>query len=236
MKKVLLVAILVVCVIGCVFGKSNKLIAEHQDYKIEYTEESADLIEGIVEYMDSHKTAVHEFFGIEGLKKPAKIIIYPNLEEWKSYIVSTGRKYYEWSVGNADGGVIRMLNYHEYSKLKSHKRDTFEYYCKTVFHEYVHFCHQQIKKTNGSYKFFNEGLASYLSNQDRRPIKFSEYNFDDYTDNKKFNSLKNMYGYSHYVVKRMVERLPHEQILEYAKDYRNIKKDLDKIKALLVDE
>lgn len=217
-------------------GTTNKLTAETPDYKIQYTEESADLIEPLTQYLDENKARIFQFLEMDGLKRPAEIKIFPTLESWKKDYAINGENYEEWMVGNAGNGTIKMLNFHEYSKLASHKNDSFEDYKKIILHEFIHLCHQQEDKSTSGSICFTEGLAHYLAKQKFRKVNLKNYSEKQIYDYQEFRKLNGQYMLAHTMVEKLVNSMTHEEFLSYVKNGSKLISDKKKIMEILYSE
>lgn len=215
---------------------TNNLTVKTSDYIIQYTEECADLIEPITQYLDENKAQVFQFLEMDGLKKTAIIKIFPTLESWKRDFEINNYWYEEWMVGNASNGIIKMLNFHEYSKLNSHKNDSFDDYKKTIFHEFIHLCHQQEDKSTSGSICFTEGLAHYLAEQKFRRVNLKNYSEKQIYDYQEFRKLNGQYMLAHTMVEKLVNSMTHEEFLSYVKDGSKFISDKKKIMEILYSE
>lgn len=215
---------------------TNNLTIKTSDYIIQYTEECADLIEPITQYLDENKAQVFQFLEMDGLKKTAIIKIFPTLESWKRDFVINNYWYEEWMVGNASNGIIKMLNFHEYSKLNSHKNDSFDDYKKTIFHEFVHLCHQQEDISSSFNRCFMEGLATYLAKQMNGRVNLKNYSENQIYNNQEFTKLNEQYVLAYTVIDKLVATMSHEEFLSYVKNGSKFISDKKKIMEILYSE
>ena len=205
------------------------MIYESDFYSIEYDEKSRKLVQSINDALSQNFQRVLDFWGIEKLDNHVKIQIFFDLDDWiKFYENISGTQYQDYVIGCADGSDIYVLAYDEYKKTQMHKNDSLEDFQKVMIHEFVHICHNQLCTNKYNYSFImGEGLATYLAEQ--------HYNHDikiDYPKEKLFSndlfSLSNdPYSLSQKIVRKLVENVPHEKLIEYALDYTKLYKDWD---------
>ena len=120
-----------------------------------------------------------------------------------------------------------LLAFDEYKKTQQHKNDSLEDFQKIVIHEFVHICHNQLITNRYGYSFImGEGLATYLADQPYNHDIKIDYPKDTLFLSNEFYSLSNdLYSLSQKIVRQLVEKVPHEKLLEYALDYTKLYKD-----------
>ena len=75
-----------------------------------------------------------------------------------------------------------------------------------------------------------EGLATYLTVQPYNHDINIDYPKDTLFLSNEFYSLSNdLYSLSQKIVRQLVEKVPHEKLLEYALDYTKLYKDWDEL-------
>ena len=230
MKKVVLALILFSFVlISCTKGK-KEMIYKTDFYSIEYDKKSEKLVQTINEALSQNFQRVLDFWGIEKLDNHVNIKIFSELDEWiKFYEEKSGTKYQDYVVGCADGLYIYVLAFDEYKKTQMHKNDSLEDFQKVMVHEFVHICHNQRITNQFNYSFImGEGLATYLADQPYNHDIKIDYPKDTLFLSNEFYSLSNdLYSLSQKIVRQLVEKVPHEKVLEYALDYTKLYKDWD---------
>ena len=230
MKKVVLALILFSFVlISCTKGK-KEMIYKTDVYSIEYDKKSEKLVQTINEALSQNFQRVLDFWGIEKLENHVNVKIYSEMDDWiKFYEEKSGTNYQDYVVGCADGPYIYVLAFDEYKKTQMHKNDSLEDFQKVMVHEFVHICHNQLITNRYGYSFImGEGLATYLADQPYNHDIKIDYPKDTLFLSNDFYSLSNdLYSLSQKIVRQLVEKVPHEKLLEYALDYTKLYKDWD---------
>ena len=230
MKKVVLALILFSFVlISCTEGK-KEMIYKTDFYSIEYDKKTEKLVQNINAALSQNFQRILDFWEIEKLDNHVNIKIFSELDEWmKFYEEKSGTKYQDYVIGCADGPYIYVLAFDEYKKTQMHKNDSLEDFQKVMVHEFVHICHNQLITNRYGYSFImGEGLATYLADQPYNHDIKIDYPKDTLFLSNEFYSLSNdLYSLSQKIVRQLVEKVPHEKLLEYALDYTKLYKDWD---------
>lgn len=231
MKKVFLALIMFPFIlISCKQGKKD-MIYETDIYSIEFDAKSEKLVQSINEALSQNFQRILDFWGIEKLDNHVNIKIYSEMDDWiKLYEEKSGSKYQDYVVGCADGPNIYVLAFDEYKKTQQHKNDSLEDFQKVMVHEFVHICHNQCITNRYGYSFImGEGLATYLADQRYNPDIKINYPKDKLFSNDLFSLTNDLYSLSQKIVRQLVEKIPHEKLLEYALDYTKLYKDWDEL-------
>ena len=230
MKKTILIFLLLI-LISCSKG-DKKMIYESDLYSIEYDKKSEKLVQTINEALLQNFQRVIDFWGIEKLDNHVKIKIYSELDDWiKFYENISGTQYQDYVVGCADGSDIYVLAYDEYKKTQMHKNDSLEDFQKVMIHEFVHICHNQLCTNKYNYSFImGEGLATYLADQPYNQAAKIDYPKETLFSNDFFSISNDLYSVSQKIVRKLIEKVPHEKLIEYALDYTKLYKDWDDLK------
>ena len=157
------------------------------DYTINYNECDKEYISDLISYFDDRKTDIFKFFGIEKLSKKLIISLYDSIDkyaEYRNYNLSLA------SVGNMDvlddNYYLNILSYKECIKRKGHEKNNLDYLFKTILHEFVHICHEEIGTYSDSFIWLKEGVAIVLSKQyDGLDYKIDNCTIDDLLNNKR---------------------------------------------------
>lgn len=157
------------------------------DYTINYNECDKEYISDLISYFDDRKTDIFKFFGIEKLSKKLIISLYDSIDkyaEYRNYNLSLA------SVGNMDvlddNYYLNILSYKEFIKRKGHENDNLDYMFKTLLHEFIHICHEEIDSCRNSLIWIREGVAIFLSNQyEELNYKVDSCSIDDLLNNKR---------------------------------------------------
>lgn len=154
-----------------------------------YNQCDTDLIEGLSNYLDENAHIAFEFFNIQhNVDEKVKINIVPTKKEF-NYLYIKNRNlpldYHvpDWLVGTSifNKRQIIYLSLHDYKSTSNPMKDepfdnAFDYYKKTILHEFVHFVYGLYREKNNkgnTIRCFGEGIACYLSGQrDGKNIKF----------------------------------------------------------------
>ena len=207
------------------------MIYETDIYSIEYDAKSEKLVQSINEVLSQNFQRILDFWGIEKLANHVNIKIYSEMDDWiKFYEEKSGSKYQDYVVGCADGPNIYVLAFDEYKKTQQHKNDSLEDFQKIVIHEFVHICHTQLITGWDKYSFImGEGLATYLAGQRYNPDVKIDYPKDSLFSNDLFSLTNDLYSLSQKIVRQLVEKVPHEKIIEYALDATKLYEDWDEL-------
>lgn len=157
------------------------------DYTINYNECDKEYISDLISYFDDRKTDIFKFFGIEKLSKKLIINLYDSIDkysEYRNYNLSLA------SVGNMDvlddNYYLNILSYKEFIKRKGHENDNLDYMFKTLLHEFIHICQEEIDNCRKSLIWIREGIAIFLSNQyEGLNYKIDSCSIDDLLNDKR---------------------------------------------------
>lgn len=232
MKKLLglLIPFLTIVNVNAAAPKLLNKTLETDYFIITYNSETEKLAKDSEIELTKNLTRIMDFFALEKLSNKIKVEIYPTLDDWIKFIESCGKKYQDYIVGTAFPDKICVLAFDEYSKTRIHKNDTFDDYLKVIIHECVHFCNQEkIENGYNSVLFIMEGLATYLANQPYNPNIKADYSCEIMCDPNQLFQLKDPYSISQIYVRKMLEKLPPEKVIEYSADIAKLRKDWDTI-------
>ena len=207
-----------------------------------YELDDSYLIEKISSFIQDNKDKVFSFFGINiDFNKP---II--NIINKKEKLDDIHRKFNDledtdevpkWIVGFSSSDMqIYYLSINDYCNT-SHAFKNEEYeveldmYKKTILHEYIHYVNRLFCKKNNcsfSIKCLAEGVSQYLSDQKKDITLQFNYSLEDILNSN------NCYNGWYLVTKYLIEKYPHELVLELLKDNKRaecfIKESYNKIK------
>lgn len=127
----------------------------------------------------------------------------------------------ETTVGHAKGNLVEILTLNERKKIEIHKNSKEETIIMTFTHELLHIFHTFYKGNNKS-SWFAEGLAINLGSP-RYELGLLDCTVEDLINKKG----KSRHYYA--MVKYMLENMPHEKILEYAKNDDLVIQDTEEI-------
>lgn len=184
--------------------ETNNLIFE------DYTD--IPYLKDIVSYVDEHEQEVLEVFRIPRLSSKWKVIIIP-FEDFKNLMIKYYGGYEDYMAGHANSNerIIRCLNVEDQIKYTKHKEANLEKLQKQIVHEFVHACYSEVVVRGSRIHWFNEGLATYLSHQDREFKDISNVDF-----NLLLNDFNAMHGAGYtpaYLIEKYIfENYPSEEI------------------------
>ena len=207
------------------------MIYESDFYSLEYDGKSKKLFQSINDALSQNFQRILDFWGIEKLDNHVKIQIFSDLDDWiKFYENLSGTKYQDYVIGCANGSNIYVLAYDEYKKTQMHKNDSLEDFQKVMIHEFVHICQNQLCKDNSKMSFImGEGLATYLADQPYHHDAKIDYPKETLFSNDFFSISNDLYSVSQKIVRKLVEKVPHDKLIEYALDYTKLYKDWDEL-------
>ena len=199
-----------------------------------YQKQDEGIIFQLAQHLDKNVSKVWDFFEIEPPEEKVVITILPTKEEFDNYVKLEGKWKEDELVPNffrgyAVNGKIFLLSIYGFKntvhafEAKNFEK-VFEYYKKTLVHEYVH-CVNEIfnRKNNCSYteKFLIEGIAVFLSGQrdgDRIPFDFT---YDEILDKTNYN-----YGAYYLLTKYFVENYDKAIVLDIFQSSRQAREFL----------
>ncbi len=149
---------------------------EFASFIIEYSEDDLEYIDKLIEQILIEQTKIMSFFGLKKFDNKVKIKIWNNVNKYERHVADEMHRLFhrrieikDWEVGRAittkKENYIHLLTHQERIKRKNHERDTIEDMIKVSIHEFVHICHAQYNNYQPTLNWFNEALATILSNQ-----------------------------------------------------------------------
>lgn len=160
---------------------------KYDDFEVVYCESDMEYIDNFCSYFIQNKELILNFFGLNRLSKELKIVFYDDIEKYSEI---RNNNISETSVGNMDFDdnyyYINILSYKEFVKRKGHEKNNLDYLFKTILHEFVHICHEEIGTYSDSFIWLREGVAIVLSKQyDGLDYKIDNCTIDDLLNNKR---------------------------------------------------
>ena len=111
-----------------------------------------------------------------------------------------------------------------------HKNDSLESFQKVMIHEFVHICHTQLLTGWDKYSFImGEGLSTYLADQPYNHDIKIDYPKETLFSNEFFSLSNDLYSISQKIVRKLVDKVTHEKLLEYALDCSKLYEDWDEL-------
>lgn len=199
-------------------------------FTIHYEDKDHILVEDSEKVLNENLSRLMSFFNLSALPEKITVNIYPTLEEWIAFVESSGQPYQEYIVGFAFNGVISVLAYDQYKKTQMHKNRPFEDFLQIIVHECVHICnYARVENQNNSVCFIMEGLATYLSNQAYNPNVRADYNCETMCNYQTFYALEDPYSVAQIYVRKMLEKMNAEEVIEYSGNLEKVWNDWEKI-------
>lgn len=200
-------------------------------YSIEYDEKSEKLVQTINETLSQNFQRILDFWGIEKLDNHVNFQIFSEQEDWIHFYENmSGMKYQDYVVGCARGPNIYVLAYDEYKKTQVHKNDSIEDFQKIMIHEFVHICQNQLCKDASKLSFIMcEGLATYLAGQPYNPDIKIDYPKEKLFSDELFSLSNDLYSMSQKIVRKLVEKVSREKLIEYSLDYSKLYEDWERL-------
>lgn len=170
--------------------------------------------EFIIKIFEECMEELGEFFKINWVKNRPSIIIF---EDRKTLDELKGSKTDDWNVGFATNNKIYILDRNNFEKESCHKYSDKEYK-KLLKHELVHLYYNIFSKGVHCPRWFNEGLAVFLSGQleGKKIEKFKK--FLRYFE-KRGN---NLYTEGGFAIKILIEKFGKEKIFELIKNISSL--------------
>lgn len=200
------------------------MLFENKHFIIRYTESDVEYINEAIERLNNKYEDYMEFFGVGELPEKIEFVLYNDLGTFRERMLASYGHVKETTIGHAHGTLVEILTLNERKKIEIHKNSTEETIIMTFAHELLHIFHTFYKGNNKN-SWFAEGLA----------INLGSPRYELGLIDCKSNDLINKKGKSRHffaMVKYMLENMPHEKILEYAKNDDLVIKDTEEIYSL----
>ena len=108
---------------------------ENELFILNYTEKDKYYIE----YLNDNYKRIMDFFNLEKLSTKITINLIENKEEIDKIFTSIhNMPAYDFLVGFARDSQIYYISFNELNNVPKHQNDTYDYYQKTIVHEFVH--------------------------------------------------------------------------------------------------
>ena len=182
----------------------------------EYDKCDKNVIDDLDNYLSNNYERIVSFFDKDLVVPKINIKIYSTKKEFDEEV---GKKIFGdnvplWVIGSFNDNKINYVSYNDY-KNTSHKDESYEYFLKTIIHEYVHYIEYEYSKYIGSkmpVKYINEGLACYLSGQyDNEKFKIINY--------EELINSRTCYKWWYFIIKYIIEVREKEYLFELFKDW-----------------
>ena len=195
---------------------------ENDLFVLYYSKEDEYYIEDFVNYLNENVKKVLDFFNFKKLSKKITISLIKNKEEFDRIFTSIyNQPAYDFAIGFAKASNIYYISFNDLKNIPKHEKDTYEYYKKTIIHEFVHSCNYEFSSV--WIRCLCEGLAVYLSGQ--RNMDDIQFNI---TKEELFNGRIN-YGQYFLFVKYIIDNYSHDYVLKLYKDEKFSTENLDRL-------
>lgn len=187
---------------------------------INYSENDKDFAKTLFNQLNENKKRVMDFFELDKVSKQTYIKIYDNLQDFINLRTENGKfpeRYKPWNVASAVNGDIHILNFDLYKKAPNHKNREFDDYLKTLVHEFVHVCHEEILKDKSiKPALLMEGIATKLAGQDNYKTNHISCSASELKTN--FYNVENHYSYAYTIMEYLMDATSHSDLLEILKE------------------
>ncbi len=204
----------------------EKEVVRGKYFTYEFYEQDRDDVRAIEEKLQEKAPAILEWFSLTEVPADKRLVIYPNVEEYKKYNIpwlkKEGREYQSWMVGDSFDGNVNMLSF-KYANGTPGVRD-FNAFIKTPVHELVHICQQLVgAEYEDKHKWLWEGLATYFAEQKQYSLDYIDASVEQ-IQKEKFceGQCSNIYAYGYTMVGKMMKMYSREEMLEFIKDPESI--------------
>lgn len=194
-------------------------------FEIKYSDKDIEYIQLIIQELKVKYLDIMKFFNLEKLERKVLIKFWDNLDEYRNFFNERMKKYNRkvqaWEVGRSTNNSkecrIDLLCLDEIRKCQGHQNDTTESLIKLCLHEFVHTCHFAYNGNSESMTWFNEALATNLSNQYENP--YFNCSLEDILNGKA--RYVNYYSMGRY----LIDNCDKDYILELAKNKQLLEND-----------
>lgn len=180
----------------------------------------------IISDLNDFKPVAMSFFEIKSLSNKFNIKVYNSLEDFINFSTFDGKQtkmYHSGKVATTRNGVVHIVNLELYLKDEHHNNCTYDDYIRTLKHEFVHVCHEEILKDKKVMPpLLMEGIATRLAGQTKyaNRVEKIECNADDLKYN--FYATKNSYAYAYEIMGYLMENTSHEDLLNLLKQPQQV--------------
>ena len=197
---------------------------ESDTFVINYNKDNENFAKQIFTYLESQKTPIFDFFGINKLSNKLNINIYDNLLDFINLLTNNGEfpdRYRPTNVATVKNNNIEILNFDLYRQAQGHQNRTFDDYLRTLAHEFVHACHMEIliDKTKQP-ALLMEGIATQLSKQTMYQIDYIDCSAQDLMQN--FYKTHKAYHYAYTIMGYLLNTKTHDEILSILEEPHKI--------------
>ncbi len=186
-----------------------------------------DLIEILVEHINTFANVAFNFFEVNVPNYKVKIHIIPTKAKYDEFYkkMYNKKQVKDWMIGNynPEQRTITYLSLHDF-KNTAHKdilknqAEALKHYKQTIFHEFVHYVNDIFVKEHNcseTEKFLEEGIATYLSGQYENKKPCLTASIEDLLDRE-----KSPYADYFLITKYLIENYSKDYILQIIQSNR----------------
>ena len=193
--------------------------------KIYYNKEDNSYIDELIEYISNEEINILHFFNMDTINNKVIVNIYNNINNFRENCKNiknnndiplwlSGLSYYKDNIYYID-----TLSLKEYKITKSHKNATISDLKKLIVHEFTHSIEYIYSNNENTYKWLNEGCATYLSKQYKEKDLILSVSYEDLLNsNIDYRNYFTMFYY-------LVNNYNKEYILNLFKDEELLMKE-----------
>ena len=189
------------------------------------SENNISYFNDIVSYINDNDNRILNFFRLKKLSN--KIIIrIVGFNEFKEYIISKYGEYRDYVRADTDKNTntIMILALKDQIKYTKHKDIKFSSFLKLILHEFVHACNDEINSDYNQTIWFNEGIATNLSNHNYDIADLSNCDFESLKNN--FNGN---YKYAYTIVNYIINNYSSDETYKLVSDSNYLRKRSNEI-------
>ena len=201
---------------------------ENDCLKIDFGEIDRQTAQAMIDEINSKKSYLFDFFGIEKLSNKLHITLYDDFEKFvdlinesfarqvefnkKQGIFIPPKKWDEYIVAKAGDGEIDMLNIELCRTKTAHKNTDLQDFLQVAVHEFVHICHEEIITKSPLPAYLLEGIATQLSGQKYYQLDKINCTAEDLLHN--FDNMDKSYHVAYTLMGYMRGKFSHAELLE----------------------
>ena len=200
------------------------------EYTIQNSSRQIDYIEKIFENVEKRYQTLLDFFKLEKLNKPIRIVLWDDLEAFRADELKSGKRTLPmWVCGISstkdDHHLIRTLTLEELCKAQGHQNSTEKDLENLILHEIVHAFVRCIVGDKLVKRWLNEGLATSLAKQ-----RHAKANFDCSEEKLLFDTLTN-YSNFHVIGNYLINEKGSDYVLKLLTDSKFLQQELASISS-----
>ena len=194
-------------------------------FEISFNKGDEQFAQKVLGVLEHEQKCIMDFFELDKMSKKVRIIFYNDLQKFIDLQTQNGKypnRYQGWNVATVKNGDIHILNFDLYRKAPQHEGTTFEDYNKTLTHEFVHACHEEIlMDKNIMPPLLMEGIATQLAGQTKYKLKSTiDCEARDLIEN--FYATRFSYAFAYEIMGYLLDTKTHEEVLDILRAPQNV--------------